>query len=208
MFLLYADKNQLCVRQREPITSGSVNVYPVRFEFSEDWEGLTRKAVFRAGRESRTVLLDENGSCTVPWEVLNTYCPNTALLAGVYGSRTNTALPTVWASLGKILEGAALGADAHPPTPDLWLQELAEKGDALKYDGLMLSLMSGETPLSTVRIEGGGSGGGGGDHRQLTGREAAEQHPVGAISGLAEALSRIPEPAEALTNLELEELLK
>ena len=42
MFLLYAEKNQLAVREKEPITSGSVNVYPVQFEFSEDWDGLDR----------------------------------------------------------------------------------------------------------------------------------------------------------------------
>lgn len=58
MFILNANKNQLTVRQREPVTSGSVNVYTARFEFSPDWQGLTRKAVFKAGSESRTVLLD------------------------------------------------------------------------------------------------------------------------------------------------------
>jgi len=38
---------------------------------------------------------------------------------------------------------------------------------------------------------GGGSGSGGGvtDHRELAGREAAGQHPISAITGLAEALS-------------------
>ena len=33
MFELYAEKNQLCVQQREAVTSGSVNVYEVRFSF-------------------------------------------------------------------------------------------------------------------------------------------------------------------------------
>ena len=48
MFILQANKNKLAVLEREPVTSGSVNVYRARFEFSDDWEGLTRKAVFRA----------------------------------------------------------------------------------------------------------------------------------------------------------------
>lgn len=30
MFVLYANKTKLTLRQREPVTSGSVNVYPVR----------------------------------------------------------------------------------------------------------------------------------------------------------------------------------
>ena len=52
MFVLYAGKNKLTVRQREPTTSGCVNVHEARFEFSPDWQGLTTKAVFRAGKET------------------------------------------------------------------------------------------------------------------------------------------------------------
>lgn len=152
MFVLYANKNSLVVRERETVTSRSMNVNRVRFEFSPDWEGLTRKAVFRAGENSRTVLLDETGASTVPWEVLET--PGLSLLAGVFGSREDTALPTVWARLGLILEGTP---GTRPPTPDLWEQELAKKGDALAYDGLNLSLMSGEKTLSTVQVTGGGT---------------------------------------------------
>lgn len=157
MFVLYADKNRLRVRQREPLTSGSVNTCTVRFEFSPDWEGLKRKAVFNAGKEFRTVLLDESGECVVPWEVLAVY--GQPLLAGVFGKRDGTVLPTIWASLGTILEGVPTdGAEARPPTPDAWEEELAKKGGALAYDGLNLSLMSGDSPLSTVEIAGGGGG--------------------------------------------------
>lgn len=131
MFELYAAKNMLTVRRREPVTSGSVNVYAVRFTFSEDWDGLTRKAVFRVGGMSRAVLLDEDGMCTLPWELLETYQPNMTLYAGVYGTREGTALPTVWASLGTVFEGAAAGVEAQPPTPELWEQELAKKQDKL-----------------------------------------------------------------------------
>ncbi len=45
-------------------------------------------------------------------------------------------------------------------------------------------------------------------HERLTGREAGGQHPVEAIEGLSNELNRIPAPTEALTNFELEELLK
>ena len=46
------------------------------------------------------------------------------------------------------------------------------------------------------------------DHRALHHRDAPEQHPIAAISGLDARLNRIPEPAEALTNSDLEEILK
>ena len=157
MFILYADKNKMAVRKREPITSGSINVYTARFEFSPDWQGLTRKAVFKAGKESRTVLLDESGECVIPWEVLTSH--GQPLMAGAFGTLDETALPTTWASLGTILEGVpGSGEGSKPPTPDLWEQELARKGDSLDYDGLNLSLKSGDKTLSSVKIAGGGGG--------------------------------------------------
>lgn len=158
MFKLYANKNQLTVRQREPVTSGSVNVYRALFEFSADWEGLERMAVFRCGGRSAAILLDESGECAVPWEVLSK--PGYLLEAGVYGTRGGeTVLPTVWANLGMVLTGAGAPEGRVPPTPELWEQALDRKGDGLTYDGQYLSLTSGGKPLSTVTIAGGGEGG-------------------------------------------------
>lgn len=160
MFVLQADKNQLTVQKREAVTSGSVNAFQARFEFSADWGGLTKKAVFRAGGVSRAVLLDETGECEIPWEVMAE--PDVRLEAGVYGTRDDTVLPTAWASLGTILEGAAPGEDAREPTPGPYEQVLAAlggKGDRLDYDGTYLTLSAGGMPLSTVPISGGGDGG-------------------------------------------------
>ena len=167
MFLLYAEKNQLAVREKEPITSGSVNVYPVQFEFSEDWDGLDRTAVFQAGCRKRAVAL-AGGVCSVPAEVLSE--PGYYLMAGVCGENGEGAvLPTIWANLGLILAGASTGDAPEPEPPP----------------------------------EGGTT-----DHRRLSHRDALEQHPIASISGLEKELNRIPEPVEALTNTELEEMLK
>ena len=207
MFILYADKNKRTVRRREAVTSGSVNAYTVRFEFSPEWDGMERVAVFRAGKESRSVRLGEGGECSVPWEVLSSH--GVLLLAGVHGTRGGEiVLPTGWVSLGAVLEGVTVGEYAQPPTPDLWEQELAGKGDALGYtsDG-ELGLYAGDRLLSAVPMRSGGEDGVS-DHRMLTGRDAAEQHPIGAVGGLGDALKRIPGPVEALTNFDLEALLK
>lgn len=159
MFVLQANKNRLTVKQREMVTSGSVNVYTAKLEFSSDWDGLSRIVVFRAGSESRSALLDYCGKASIPWEVLQK--PNVELFVGVYGTQGGeVVLPTVWASLGTILEGTTTGKDAQPPAPDLWKQELDRKGDGLAYDGLNLSLMSGDKKLSSVEIVGGGDEGG------------------------------------------------
>ena len=155
MFDLYADKALLEVREREPVTSGSVNACQVRFTFSGDWEGLSKTAVFRAGDQSRAVPLDNSGETAIPWEILKK--PDCRLSAGVYGQRgEDMVLPTVWADLGPVLEGAAPGAEAQPPTPDLWRRELDRKGDNLDLSGQTLRLRSGEEVLSQVDLPAGG----------------------------------------------------
>ncbi|MCI8818275.1 MAG: tail fiber protein [Oscillibacter sp.] len=158
MFELYAEKNKLRPCRWEHVTSGSVDVYPVRFTFSEHWEGLTRTAVFRAAEARVSVLLGPEGTCNVPWEVLQK--PGCVLEAGVYGTDDagEMVLPTVWVNLGTILEGVTPG-EVIPPTPELWEQALARKGDALGYteDG-RLGLYSGEELLSSVPVSGGGDG--------------------------------------------------
>lgn len=164
IIVLSADKNRLTVREKEPITGGSVNVYPVRFEFSPDWDGLEKTAVFQAGREEKSVCL-VSGACTVPEEVLS--AAGYFLMAGVCGRAGDTVvLPTVWANLGLILEGAVPSGEPDPP------------------------------PAGTA------------DHRVLRYRDAADQHPIGAITGLASEIARIPTPVESISNAELEEILK
>lgn len=131
MFILQANKTQLTVRQREPVTSGSVNVYTVRFEFSPDWDGLSRTAVFKAGAESRSMLLGPDNQCEIPWEVLTT--GGKQLDAGVYGTKGgDVVLPTIWSSLGKILEGVTTGEEAKPPTPDVYQQIMAAAQEAVE----------------------------------------------------------------------------
>lgn len=181
MFVLYANKNQLAVRRRETVVSGSINANTVQFQFSSDWDGLTRTAVFRAGAEFRAVALDESGRCTVPGEVLR--MPWVRLMAGVCGKRgEEEILPTIWADLGTVRTGAS----AVPQGPEPWEQALEQKGDTLGYTETgALGLYAGEKLLSSVPAAGGT-----GDHRSLGSRDAADQHPIGAITGLAERLER------------------
>ena len=153
MFRLYADKNQLTVQEKELLTSGSVNACQAQFRFSEDWNGLTRTAVFRAGSEEVYVVPDSSGSCTIPWEVLTE--PGRCLMAGVYGKRGDSlVLPTVWANLGMVLEGASVSEPSMPPAPDLWQQELARKGDRLGYtEEGGLGLYAGDELLSSIPMK-------------------------------------------------------
>lgn len=144
MFILQAEKNRLTVNERELITSGSVNIYPVRFTFSVDWEGLDRTATFRVGTESRSVRLNADGECVIPWEVLTADSEGRILSIGVYGTRgDNLVLPTIWASGGTVQPGASAGEEAAPPTPGLYDQIVAEfheiAEETLKDAGNILS---------------------------------------------------------------------
>lgn len=46
------------------------------------------------------------------------------------------------------------------------------------------------------------------EHAGLAGRDQADQHPIRAVTGLGEALERIPPAVEPITNREMEEMLK
>ena len=155
MFVFYAEKNRLYVMEKELITSGSANIYPVRFEFSPDWDGLERTAIFQVGCRKKSVPIVD-GMCSVPAEVLSE--PGRYLMMGVCGKQgESVVLPTVWANLGWIVEGAVPGGN---PLPEDWQEALDGKGDTLAYtEEGELGLYSGDKLLSSVPIEGGGGEG-------------------------------------------------
>lgn len=166
MFVLYADKTQLVVRQREPLTSGSSNAHQVRFEFSPEWEGLARAAIFQAGCAEKSVVLT-GGACAIPPEVLK--APGYFLMAGVCGKLgEDLVMPTVWANLGAIREGA----EGVIPEP-------------------------GQPPA-----------GGTTDHRELDYRDAEGQHPIAAITGLDNELSRRVKDDDALSVVDIIKIME
>ena len=128
MFRFYAKKVVLELNQKEIVTSGSVNVYQCQFQFDNAWEGLEKTAVFWAGEETISTLLDETGLCIIPWEVLQD--ARRTLYAGVYGTKNgDVVLPTIWASCGEIKEGVNPGTSTQPPTPSVYDQILGNIGN-------------------------------------------------------------------------------
>lgn len=144
-FLVNVNKNLIEVKTVETITSGSSNVYVMKFNFSSEWSELERVAVFRKNSETPVnILLDETNQCMIPWEVMTT--PNAVITFGVYGTmQGNVVLPTIWANGGIVVEGVITGIELEPPTPDIYQQILSR----LSYIENNLGI-------------GGGSGDGGG----------------------------------------------
>lgn len=132
MIRLSATKAELTITESETITSGAQRVFACAFALSEDWDGLDRTAVFRAGTRSVSVLLGGDNAAVVPWEVLQT--PGITLHIGLYGAGPDgLVLPTIWAEVGMIRPGAYPGGDALPPTPGAYdqLVEIAENAEKI-----------------------------------------------------------------------------
>ena len=132
MIRLSATKAELTITETETITSGAQRVFECAFDTNSDWDGLNRTAIFRAGTKAVSVLLGDDNTAEIPWEVLQT--AGITLRIGLYG--TNAAgdvLPTVWADAGMICTGAYLGDDAYPPTPGAYEQlvEIAENAEKI-----------------------------------------------------------------------------
>ena len=183
------------VKKGEPVTSGSVNVYRVHFDFSPDWEGMMKTACFRSGSQTVSVLLDGTGECTIPWEVTDPDDKGKTLYAGVCGTQDGEVmLPTIWASLGVILEGVtACGSASRPPTPGLYDQVLSVlRGKQDKLTGKP-GQIAGFDEKGDLTAQDPPSDGGT-DHR----------HTIDAITGLEDALQQIPVP---MTAAELQNIL-
>ena len=102
--------NSLKVTEQIRMTNGSKNTYLLSFEFSEEWEGLTKVAMFRTEKSVAVfTVIDENNECIVPWEVLMSY--DTTVLIEVCGTRDDViVLPTIWAQLGPVQQGLTSSA--------------------------------------------------------------------------------------------------
>lgn len=114
------------VENSELLTTGSVGIQ-CKFSFSEDWDGLVKVAVFKAGEdgEQLEILLGDSNTCNVPWETLVDANEGEALLIGVYGEDGSTvAIPTIWVSAGGIRPGAHTSSSGIELTDSQWSQLL------------------------------------------------------------------------------------
>lgn len=115
----------------ERLTAGMVGA-EIEFQFSPDWDGLSRIAVFQGGGVTRDVLLS-GPRCRIPWEVLTS--PHKRVRAGVYGVNANgdVVLPTVFADIGIVFPAASPSDDpSADPTPELWAQATSLAEQALE----------------------------------------------------------------------------
>ena len=123
--LLFEVKGQYIVRldSIEPVAKCR-NLYKAQFQFKTDeWSG-TKTALFVQGEYSKSEILDENGTCEIPWEFFD--ADNTTFgYVSVYCGDLVTANRVVV----DIVKSGYQESDASvPPSPDVYQQlvELAE----------------------------------------------------------------------------------
>lgn len=123
--LLFEVKGQYIVRldSIEPVAKCR-NLYKAQFQFKTDeWTG-TKTALFVQGEYSKSVILDENGVCEIPWEFFDS--DNTTFgYVSVYCGDLVTANRVVV----DIVKSGYQDSDASvPPSPDVYqqLMKLAE----------------------------------------------------------------------------------
>ena len=119
------------ILERVPLTVGTVGL-DCSFDFSDEWDGLTKTAVFDGSGVTKDVILLEN-TVDVPPEVLAE--AGGELRIGVYGmdGDGNIVIPTMYVTAGAILESA--DPDKDPSTDgslEVWAQTLNIALDARK----------------------------------------------------------------------------
>lgn len=113
---LKVDDQHIKVQEPEFLVAGSVNEYQAEFDFSPDWEGYSRTAVFLPGGGTPVESDLTGGVCVIPWEVLR---QDGWLRIGVYGVSGEKRRPTIYTDSLYVHQGAGPGATPRPPTPDL-----------------------------------------------------------------------------------------
>lgn len=144
----------------ELLTAGMAKAVTVEFVFSDDWDGLTKTAVFSNGKTTVDVLAAnwDGDTVPVPHEVLAV--PGRHARVGVYGTdESGVVLPTVWVSLGKVQPGADPSGDASAdPSLPVWAQLQKQIGD---LDDLQTYNKGNLVDAINEARSSGGSGGGG-----------------------------------------------
>lgn len=144
----------------ELLTAGMAKAVTVEFVFSDDWSGLTKTAVFSAGRTTVDVLESawDDNKVVVPHEILADAGPIARV--GVYGANADgLILPTVWVTLGKVMPAAEPSGDpGADPTLPIWAQlqnQIGDLDDLKTYNKDTLV-----AAINEARNSGGGTGGG------------------------------------------------
>ena len=124
--------NEIEIEKNNLINSGEYNITPCEFEFSEEYNGLTKMAVFSTcSVDVKVAIL--NNRCVIPYEVLEN---QGQVLLGVYGYESvNDELELRYSPTPKyfyVIQGSYKeGSDPELPPQSEWEQVIEEVNTAI-----------------------------------------------------------------------------
>lgn len=130
MITVYVRKTDARIALDAPVTSGSIGMQ-VQFQFSDDWAGLTKTAIFETNNYKEIRQVPESGTVEIPEDVLA--YPGYQFRIGVIGNNAagTVVIPTVYADCSTIKLGANTKPAGTPPTPSQ-AEQLQAQIDALR----------------------------------------------------------------------------
>lgn len=158
MIISFNVEKQIVTRtDRERVVRLSRNYLYAHFEFSEEWIG-EKTAVFKYRNKAYNMLLDSEGTCLVPWEILKCEYFDVSVFCG------NLITANV-ARVFTIASGYALGENSKVPTPNIYTQ-IIEKIDGIvaetiPYDNTQSGMGAENVQEALDELAAGGGGGGG-----------------------------------------------
>lgn len=142
-----------CVRS-EVLTVGMIGA-PVQFTFSEEWDGLGKRAVFSCGEERREMLVGEHGMAVVPDDILTV--PGLDVEVGVYAKRddgTTWPAPTPMCKICTLENGTVPGEGATDPSvAEIWdqainaVENIQEKVNSAEFKSELVAAVIAQLPV-------------------------------------------------------------
>lgn len=156
--------------------------YVINFDFDTEWDAYDTKTARFAYRAGYVDVIFDGNTCALP--VIHNA---DRIYVGVYAGELHTTTPAVIPCRKSILSDGGTPAD---PPDDVYAQLIATLNGKISEptedgtDGQVLTT-DGKGRRSWQTPQGGS---GTADHAELTNRDAADQHPISAITGLQTAL--------------------
>ena len=117
---------QVAVCDDRPILTSSSQVLKACFEFSDDWDGMIKTAIFTRNGVTKNKILDKANSCTVPTEVIK----NGGFVVSVLGLVGDQVLTTTnQCAIVLNLSGYVSGITVEKPSDDVYMQILKQLQD-------------------------------------------------------------------------------
>lgn len=107
------------------VVTDSQNYITAEFEFSEEWTGVTKTAIFKGTNGTYSVLLTGN-ACVIPYEVLTS-----GFSVSVYGVSGNMRITSDSVYINAVKSGYEDGETPSEPTPTVY-EEILDKFSEIK----------------------------------------------------------------------------